>query len=257
VHPGTTGARCPEKSVASALACPREAYRTDRRARRRRYAAGVPSLAELIEREEARYREGLERLPAEPDARQKQLTRVANAALGAGLARLLAGEPGAETWLLRAAERYRESHADAPPESWGRMLGAVKMRLLSGDAEGARRDARWTLDEGAAGSASPIGRYAAALACLVLGDDPEAARLAAVLQREESGAFPRPVADALRGLATGDGALYAAGLAATLRSFETREAYLEDVPIADTVLVLERLAEPRGLAQRPASPLLP
>jgi hypothetical protein len=29
------------------------------------------------------------------------------------------------------------------------------------------------------------------------------------------------------------------------------------VPFADTALVLERLAEPRGLAARPSSPLLP
>ena len=42
-----------------------------------------------------------------------------------------------------------------------------------------------------------------------------------------------------------------------LRSFEEREAYLEDVPVADTVLVLEALAERRGLAAGLESPLLP
>jgi hypothetical protein len=42
-----------------------------------------------------------------------------------------------------------------------------------------------------------------------------------------------------------------------LASFVDRDEYLEGVPVADTVLVLEALAEPRGLAVRPRSPLLP
>jgi hypothetical protein len=42
-----------------------------------------------------------------------------------------------------------------------------------------------------------------------------------------------------------------------LRSFEERDAYLEGIPVADTVIVLEALAEPRGIAVRPSSPLLP
>jgi len=42
-----------------------------------------------------------------------------------------------------------------------------------------------------------------------------------------------------------------------LDSFETREAYLEDVPVADTVLVLQELAARRGLAAELDSPLLP
>jgi hypothetical protein len=33
-----------------------------------------------------------------------------------------------------------------------------------------------------------------------------------------------------------------------LDSFEAREEYLEDVPVADTVLVLQALARERGLA---------
>ena len=42
-----------------------------------------------------------------------------------------------------------------------------------------------------------------------------------------------------------------------LESFEAREVYLEDIPVADTVIVLEALAERRGMAVRPASGLLP
>jgi hypothetical protein len=43
-----------------------------------------------------------------------------------------------------------------------------------------------------------------------------------------------------------------------LRSFEARDAFLEDVPVADTVLVLDALALERGLDLQPlSSPLLP
>jgi hypothetical protein len=43
-----------------------------------------------------------------------------------------------------------------------------------------------------------------------------------------------------------------------LRSFEERDAFLEDTPVADTVLVLDALARERGMAVEPlASELLP
>lgn len=211
-----------------------------------------------VEREEGRYRDGLERMPEDPDARQKQLVRVANAAAAAGLASLMDGRrERAREWFRRAAGLYRESFAEAPPGSWGRLIGAVKMHLLAQDAAGAEADARWALDQGPAEAESPIGRYAAALAQLVLGADAEAARLARSLQAEPPDRFPREVAAALAALAERDPAAYRDGLARTLDSFETRDAYLEDVPVADTVLVLDALAEARGLAVRPASPLLP
>jgi hypothetical protein len=151
--------------------------------------------AEHVAREERRHRDGLARLPDDPDSRQRQLAR-------------------------------------------------------------ADRDARWALAQGPAASHSPIGRYAACLAELVLGRDAEAAALAEALRHEGDG-FPTVTADALLGLATGDAALYAAGLDGTLASFETRTEYLEGVPIADTVLALEALAKPRGMARRPRSRVLP
>ena len=210
------------------------------------------------QREEARYQDGAHRLPDETEARQRQLVRMAMAAGGVALARLMQGRRGeAAGWFARSAERYRESYEHAPPESWGRLIGALKSRVLAGDWEGAQADARWTLEQGTREAASPIGRYAACLATLVLGQDAEAASLAGGLEREPEGAFPPAVGGALRALALRDGERYGDEVARVVESFESRDAYLEDIPVADTVLVLEALAERRGIAARPRSSLLP
>jgi hypothetical protein len=42
-----------------------------------------------------------------------------------------------------------------------------------------------------------------------------------------------------------------------LASFEAREDYLEDIPVADTVLVLQALAAKRNMAADLSSQLLP
>jgi hypothetical protein len=213
---------------------------------------------ERAEREERRYAEGLERGSDDPDARQRQLVRVATAATGAGLARLMQGRRAeASGWFARSAERFRESFEHAPPGSWGRLIGALKARVLAGDRAGAEADARWTLELARAEVESPIVRYAAALAQLVVGGDDEAAALAESLQGEADDAFPQPVADSLAALAAGDDTAYADAVARVLRSFEERDSFLEDIPVADTVIVLEALAEQRGLAVRPSSALLP
>jgi hypothetical protein len=211
-----------------------------------------------LEREERRYADGEARLPGlvDPDERQRQLTRMGNAAGGSGLALLMAGRrPEAGEWFGRAADRYRESFPDAPAGSWGRPIAAVKARVLAGDDEGAAADARWALAAGSAGSDSPIGRYAACLALLVLERDSEAAPLAASLSERDD--FPRDVAAALAALAEGSGERYGPAVTSVLRSFETRDEYLEDMPVADTVIVLQALAARRGLAAGLESPLLP
>ena len=203
-----------------------------------------------------RYEDGLTRLLEERDARQRQLTRTANAAWAAGVSFLMLGRRDeAHEWLLRAAERYRESWPYAPPGSWGRPIGAMKSRLVAGDLEGAQDDARWALEAGAAGSESAIGRYAAALAELIVGTDAEAAELAGPLREVES--FPRGVAGALVALAARDGVAYETAIRELLADFEAREAFLEDTPVADTVLALQALAEPRGLVVELHSFVLP
>jgi hypothetical protein len=169
---------------------------------------------------------------------------MGNAAAGAGLALVMQGrvEEAAE-WFDRACLRYRESWKDAPPGSWGRPIGILKARILAGDWNGAERDAAWTLDEGADAADSPIGRYAAALA------------QADALRTHEG--FPHDVADALAFLAANDVVGYTEAIESVLESFETRDEYLEDLPAADTVLVLQALAARRGIAVELESELLP
>jgi hypothetical protein len=218
----------------------------------------VVDWAEHARREDARYRDGEVRLPdaEDQDSRQRQLTRMGNAASGAGLARLMGGETEeAREWFARAVERYRESYELAPPGSWGRPMAILKARILVGDWDRAEREARWTLAEGAADAESPIGRYAATLALLVLARDGEARVLADELRQRDD--FPRAVGDALAYIAAEDLLRYIEAIEAVLESFETRDDYLEDLPAADTVIVLQAFAARRGMAAELSSPLLP
>jgi hypothetical protein len=50
---------------------------------------------------------------------------------------------------------------------------------------------------------------------------------------------------------------YIEAVEAVLESFERREEHLEDIPVADTVIVLQTLARERGLDAELSSPLLP
>ena len=182
---------------------------------------------------------------------------MGNAANGAGLALLMLGrDDEAARWLGHAAERWRESFADAPPDSWGRPIGAIKARVLAGDRAGAEpmRPAGRSKREPDRAE-SPIGHYAAVLAHLVLGEDEQARSHASSLRGRDD--FPGDVADALATLAAGDRPGYVLAVESVLESFETRDEYLEDVAVADTVIVLQALAEPRGLAAELSSPLLP
>jgi hypothetical protein len=203
-----------------------------------------------------RHDDGAERLPEAGDERQRQLTRMGNAAWAAGVSYLMADRSEeAREWLLRAAERYRESWAGAPPGSWGRPIGAMKARLIADDLAGAREDARWALDAGAAESQSPIGVYAAVLAWLVLDEDDEAVTFAESLRDRVD--FPRAVGAALLALVGANRAAYETAIAELLVDFEAREEFLEDAPVADTVLALQRLAARRGFAPELSSERLP
>jgi hypothetical protein len=210
------------------------------------------------QREQERYRDGEDRLPDvdDHDARQRQLTRMGNAAAGAGISELMGGNSeAAREWFAKAVERYRESYEHAPHGSWGRPIGMLKARVLAGDWDGAARDAEWTLEQGAAEAESPIGRYAGCLALLVLRRDEEARVLADALRTHSD--FPAEVGDVLAMLAAQDIVGYIEAIEAVLESFETRDEYLEDLPVADTVMVLQELAARRGMKAELTSELLP
>ena len=181
---------------------------------------------------------------------------MGNAAGGAGLALLMQGDrDGASEWLHRAAEVYRESIADAPAGSWGRPIGAMKALVLADDWPAAEEAATWALELGAAEAESPIGRYAAALALLILGRDHDAIVHADAIRTRDD--FPNGRRRRARVHRREDVVGYIYAIESVLESFETRDEYLEDIPVADTVLVLQALADRRGLAAELSSPLLP
>jgi tetratricopeptide (TPR) repeat protein len=204
-----------------------------------------------VDRERARYEEGMARLDPE------QLVRLGNAAYGAGLCLLMLGrEDEAREWLDRAAARWRESWEHATPTSWGRPIGTIKAALIAGRDDEAEAFARWTLELGSETAESPIGRYAATLALLTLERWPEARHVAQTLRERED--FPPAVADALATIAGHDLVGYAEAVEAIVDSFETRDEYLEDVAVADTALALQVLARKREIMiELPASPVLP
>jgi hypothetical protein len=211
---------------------------------------------ERATRARERFEDGATRLPEGADEGQRQLTRMGNAAWAAGLSLLMLGRRAeADDWLVRAAETYRRSWPDAPPGSWGRPIGAMKARLIAGDLDGGRTDARWALDAGASASESPIGRYSAALALLVLEDDAAAAAIVPTLAGAES--IPPAVTAALAALAAGDAAGYETAISELVADFEARDEFLEDVPVADTVLALQALAAERGVVVELTSAVLP
>jgi hypothetical protein len=188
---------------------------------------------------------------------ERAVVRLGNAAYAAGLARLMAGDADAALWFRRAAARWRESwDMGAAADAWGRPAGALKAALLARDEAAVEELARWTLELGAATADSPIGRYAGALALLALGRWPEARHVAHPLR--DADGFPPDVASALAAIAAADVGAYAEAARSVVASFEERDAYLEDVPVADTALVLDLLARRRGLdTELPASPVLP
>ncbi len=175
--------------------------------------------------------------------------REAIAADGDAQRALLAGAP-ARAPLQRAANSYRASWEAAPPRSFGRLVGYAKASILAGDdpSEYVRGQLG---DEGD----SPPAWWALALAALAA-DDAALAGRAAEGMRAGSDAFGR-AADAVAALAQRDREAYAAAVQAIVTDFETRETHLTGIPIADTALVLERLAERHGLAAHPSSALLP
>lgn len=172
---------------------------------------------------------------------------------------LLAGDNAAASAAFsRAAETYWASWEASPPRSFGRLVGRMKASILNGDGGRERTaadDVLAVVDGDGDAASSPVAGWAAALAALSIRDDTRAREAAAVM-RNGSEPFRRAAA-AVEAVASGDGAAYAAALDEIVADFAEREEHLTGVPIADTAVVLERLAARRGIAARPGSPLVP
>jgi hypothetical protein len=166
---------------------------------------------------------------------------------------LLAGERDAGRARLReAVASYRRSWEAAPPRSFGRLVGMLKAAVIAGDGADEALYVRAQVGESAD---SPPSWYALAIVAL-FGNEDDLARRAAAGMREGPDAFGR-AADAIEALADGDRDRYARAVGAVVADFEGREDHLTGVPIADTAVMLEALAERRGLAVRPRSMLVP
>ncbi|MGH2859175.1 MAG: hypothetical protein ACRDMJ_17000 [Solirubrobacteraceae bacterium] len=188
------------------------------------------------------------------DKQHQQLMTAAIERDAEGQQALLDGDgPSAASAFADAAELYRRSWEAAPPGGYGRLVGTLKAAVLAGGGEQEADYVRSALPAGADGSATAA--YALAIAALVRGEDDDVAPLSATM-RDGSDAFGR-TADGLEALAAGDREAYTAAVAAIVADFEGRERHLTGIPIADTAVMLERLAARRGLAAAVQSPFLP
>lgn len=180
------------------------------------------------------------------------LMREAVRADGEAYRALLAGDAAAaRRHLGEAVERYRASWRQAPPRSYGRLVAALKSAVIAGGGADVAEEVRREVTAGD----SPTACYALAVAALVVGDDAAVAPLAAGMR---AGDPPfRRAGDALEAIAARDAAGYGAAVRAIVDDFAARDAHLTGVPIADTAVLLEHLAADRGMAARPASPLMP
>ena len=181
------------------------------------------------------------------------LLAEAVAADGEAFQALFAGRiADAHACLEAAATLYRASWEAAPPRSFGRLVAYLKSAVLAGEPEDAAGYVRDTLG---AGCDSPTSCYALAVAALIDDDDDTAARAAAAMTEGDE-PFAR-AAEALAALAARDRERYGGAVRAIVADFEAREEHLTGVAVADTAMLMEALAERRGMPERPVSELLP
>jgi hypothetical protein len=189
----------------------------------------------------------------EPHGHDWDLLQEALAAEADGHRALLDGDQESAAARLRdAVDLYRRSWEAAGPRAFGRLVGMQKAAVLAGDGDAAAAYARKAL--GGEGD-SPASWYAIGIGAVVVGED-ELAQRAADGMRDGSAPFVR-AADAIDALARADRSAYETAVRAIVEDFEGRDEHLTGVPIADTALMLERIADERGMAIRPESELLP
>jgi predicted RNA-binding protein with PIN domain len=188
-----------------------------------------------------------------PEREQQRLLRAALEREANAQRLLIEGDRAAAALAYReVAQLYRRSWEAAHPGAFGRLIGYLKAAILAGDAKRAARFVRAELGDSAT---SPASAYALALAALATDEDELAAR-AVDAMREDSPAFEL-AADAIAAIARRDASGYARAVEAIVADFASRAEHLTGVAIADTAVVLERLAAARGLVANLVSPLLP
>ena len=159
----------------------------------------------------------------------------------------------ARAGFAAAAELYRSSWEEAPPTSYGRLVGMLKAGVLGGVG---RAQADYVRSElGSRGRDSATASYAQALAALITGDASAAASWSEAM-RAGGDAFAR-TADAIAALANRDRGRYQAAVEGIVADFEARQEHLTGVAIADTVLMLQHLAAEQGMDIPLASSVLP
>jgi hypothetical protein len=129
----------------------------------------------------------------------------------------------------------------------------LKASVLAGEGSEEAGYVRAAL--GGADPDSATASYARALAALIAGDDDDARAWAARMIAGDE-AFAR-TGEAIAALAAHDRVSYAAALEAIVGDFERRDKHLTGVAIADTALMLERLANRRQMVAGVESPMLP
>lgn len=195
--------------------------------------------------------------------KHQELLTAAIARDGEAQQALLDGRPdAARAAFAQASELYQQSWVQAPPRSYGRLVGMLKTAVLAGGT--GTDQARYVC--AALADASPDSStvsYGRALAALILGEDADAQawahRMGAgekALGRTGEDAFAR-TGEAIAAVAAEDQDRYARALGAIVSDFEERREHLTGVAIADTALVLEALAARRGLSAAIDSPVLP
>ena len=195
-------------------------------------------------------------LPSVSTAPHRELMRAAIERDADAQEALLADDREAARAAFRsAADLYRRSWEESPPRSYGRLVGMLKSSILAGDAGASAAFAREALADDEVVAASPTASYARALCALVTGEDSNARRWSEAMAMGGE-AFER-TARAITALALRDGRAYTAAVGDVVRDFEQRESHLTGVNIADTALMLERLAAARGMASGIESPLMP
>ena len=188
-----------------------------------------------------------------PRTHQELLTQAIKRE-GEAQRRLIDGDvEAARTEFREVSELYRQSWQAAHARAYGRLVGMLKAAVLAGGGAEAAAYAHAALVD--ADPASATANYARAIAALIVGDDEDAQARARAMGTGGQ-AFARTGA-AISALAARDDASYVNALAAIVGDFERRSEHLTGLAIADTALMLEALADRRGMAAAIESPVLP